>query len=339
LTETGTKDCESFFSKQQKQLSMIKRQKKHPFANDTNPATNVRNNDQVYDEMEPQSMPDTAQDLCKMKNLCQHFKHHTCSSQSEERCLGFLQSEKLFRHFLFSTTTKRPKPAGIAQQAPVSLNDVVQGAKHSFISVPQQLQIAHKLALAVLQYQSTPWLRSEWELGDLGLFLNDGDITDSTIATLHLSANFPSQMPNCSPKQIASDADSGIPIHHEADSTKTIEPCSTRNRNIDDPQMHQALFYGVDNMTLCSLGIALLQIGYRQPLHELRREHEPNNLYTARRLAIGANPLGPKFQGIIQKCLRCDFGSGTDLESPELQGAVFNDVACELEGMLAKLTL
>ncbi|KAI9659934.1 MAG: hypothetical protein M1821_001286 [Bathelium mastoideum] len=339
LNGTCAKNLEKASDRQHKQISMMKRQKKHALADDNKVAFRVWDNNQAFDGMEPQSMPDTARNLCKMKNLCQHFKHHTCISQNEERCLGFLQSEKAFRHFLYSAATKHPKPAGMAQQTPVTLIDVVQCETPSIISVPQLLQIAHKLALVVLQYQSTPWLRSEWELEDLGLFLNDDDIADTMLSTLHLSANFPNQKQTASSGQILSDVDMAISTHDESTSAEGLKQRGSLSKNNVDHQTHQALLYGVENMTLCSLGIALLQISHRKPLQELRREHEPNNLYTARRVAAGANPLGAKFQRIIQKCLRCDFGSGADLESTELQSAVFNDVACELEDMIAKLTL
>ncbi|KAL9091112.1 MAG: hypothetical protein Q9165_005039 [Trypethelium subeluteriae] len=274
-----------------------------------------------------------------MKNLCQHFKHHTCISQQEERCLGFLQSEKAFRHFLYSPATKHQKPAGMAQQAPVTFIDLIQSETRSELSAPQKLQIAHKLTLAVLQYQSTPWLRSEWELGDLGLFLNDDGIADTTLSTLHLSANFSNQKGSVSSNQVSSDVDMAISTHDESTSTKGIKQYSKSSGSKVDHQTHHALLYGVENMPLCSLGVALLQISHFKPLQKLRREHEPNDLYTARRLAAGTNPLGSKFQSIIQKCLRCDFGSGVDLESTELQSAVFNDVACELEDLIGRLTL
>ncbi|KAI9695602.1 MAG: hypothetical protein M1820_008527 [Bogoriella megaspora] len=305
--------------------------------------TKCANPIEVQDEAEPQSQPDSARDLRQMENICQHLKHHICKSQSEERCLGFLQSTKPFRHFLYSAATDRPKSVGIAQQATTSLGEIIGDTSGILMTLPQQLQVAHKLAIAVLQYQSTPWLKPEWELGDVGLFLGEDEITDSTFATLHLSAHFLSQ-DDChktTESLITSAADVNMESVADRSSRASLSThtCSKFCPCNIDPQTHQALLYGVRNTTLCSLGIALLQISHRKTLEELRRHDDPNNIFTARRLAAGANPLGLKFQKIVRKCLGCDFGSGTDMQDKELQDAVFADVVCELEAMVQTLTI
>lgn len=64
-----------------------------------------------------------------------------------------------------------------------------------------------------------------------------------------------------------------------------------------------------------------------------------DEVFTARRLGRGRTHLGPVYQKIAQKCLRCDFGFGTKLSSRDLQAAVYNDVVCELESMIETLTI
>ena len=207
------------------------------------------------------------------------------------------------------------------------------------MSMPEQLRIAHKLALATLQFHATPWTKDEWDIQDIGLFLTLDSLDETALQTLHLSAQF---LKNSNPGYING---SNRPTHQ--DSKATNATISRRSCYCTRPKLcrcnpdlisHDALLYGVDNMMLCSLGITLLQIGHRRPLQELQTDKDPNKIYTARRLAYGSSPLGPKFQNIIRKCLRCDFGSGTDLASAELQSAVFSDVVCELEEKISSLS-
>lgn len=90
------------------------------------------------------------------------------------------------------------------------------------------------------------------------------------------------------------------------------------------------LLYGIRNMTLHCLGVALLELGYWKPL-------DSHDLLAVRRLAASRSPLGPKYQEIVQKCLGCDFGLGIDLTKTDLQCALYNDVVCPLESMMESL--
>ncbi|OCL12354.1 hypothetical protein AOQ84DRAFT_373150 [Glonium stellatum] len=98
--------------------------------------------------------------------------------------------------------------------------------------------------------------------------------------------------------------------------------------DMDDGQ----LFYGIRNMTLHSLGVALLELGYWKPL-------DSYDLLTVRRLAASGSPLGPTYKDIIQKYLSCDFSFSNDLTKTELQRAFYSDVVCPLEGMMKKLSI
>lgn len=90
---------------------------------------------------------------------------------------------------------------------------------------------------------------------------------------------------------------------------------------------------GIRNLTMHSLGVALLQIGQWDPLR-------PENIVALRKVADLASRdsrLGPTYQRLTQKCLECDFGFGKDLAQPELQSAVYRDVVCELEELVVLL--
>jgi hypothetical protein len=62
-------------------------------------------------------------------------------------------------------------------------------------------------------------------------------------------------------------------------------------------------------------------------------------VYTARRFAQGRAPLGPEYQKILQKCLKCTFEFGTKLNSNGLQTAVYHVVVCEFPSMIERLAV
>ena len=98
--------------------------------------------------------------------------------------------------------------------------------------------------------------------------------------------------------------------------------------------------YGINNTTLSFLGVALLKIAHWKPIEEKMTDRDLNNeIFAARRLAAGRVPLGPQYKKIAEKCLQCNFGFGTQLGSKGLQKAVHNDVVCELENLIEKLTV
>ncbi|KAF2686941.1 hypothetical protein K458DRAFT_297848, partial [Lentithecium fluviatile CBS 122367] len=45
-------------------------------------------------------------------------------------------------------------------------------------------------------------------------------------------------------------------------------------------------------------------------------------------------PLGRNYQLIVQRCLRCDFGAGSELEDVVLQQAVWSKVIFPLEALI-----
>jgi hypothetical protein len=97
------------------------------------------------------------------------------------------------------------------------------------------------------------------------------------------------------------------------------------------------LQYGINNIMLFSLGIALLEIGYHKPLESMIGSDDP--IVAARKLATSDHPLGLRYQRMVQQCLQCNFGRGTELRKPELQSAVYGEVVCQLEDMVRALSL
>jgi len=85
-------------------------------------------------------------------------------------------------------------------------------------------------------------------------------------------------------------------------------------------------------MTMHSLGVALLEVGFRKLI-------DSYDVLQARKLAARPTPLGPKYRELTEKCLDCDFGVGKDFSNPQLQHAVYDSVVCELDSMIASLDI
>ncbi|KAF9634826.1 hypothetical protein BFW01_g5721 [Lasiodiplodia theobromae] len=189
------------------------------------------------------------------------------------------------------------------------------------IPMLQQLQLAHMLATVVLRFHSTPWLAPDWHLKDLSVFGTTPNVDEDLLQlfkTLHLSVSFP-ETNACVEQQ---------------------EPLPGRNAGADQGSNQEptiAHLHGFRNMTLAHLGVALLEIGYKQEIARFRTSREPHDVVTARRLLDGRpTALGAAYQNIVRKCVDCDFALGKDLANEKLQSAVYSDVVCSLESMIKK---
>ena len=183
----------------------------------------------------------------------------------------------------------------------------------STLALDVQIFLAHSLAKAVLQFHATPWMANEWRLKDFAFFQADNEEISQSVQTMHMTAKFQDQ---------------------------TDLNCPTSSPNLDSPDTSDAQYlYGVPNLILFSLGVALLEIGHKQPLEVYQKDRDPNLTVTARRLAQLPSALGQKYQLLAQRCLRCDFGHGSELDKEELQIAVYNDVVLPLSDILEALRI
>jgi hypothetical protein len=185
--------------------------------------------------------------------------------------------------------------------SPSSLASMIEASKEVSITVNEQLRLALRLARSVLQYHSTPWWRRNWTLSDLSYFDIDAELSVS-LATLHIDA------------KLFSRDDSMI--------MESVLPHIPTPPSDDDAEM----FCGIRNVTLHSLGVALLQIGRWESL-------DTEDVVLVRKAAAKPSRLGPRYDELTTKCLYCDFGFGADLNKPQLQGAIYESVVYELEQM------
>lgn len=222
------------------------------------------------------------------------------------------------RHYLYPVCDPKECLSSRAKTKPTTLDDIFKLPVERTMSVGQQVGLALKLVKAVLQFHATPWLQPLWRLQDLAFFPTDDETLSESLRTLHISTELVRSPP--STQSAGADA-----LMADVDTSCDRQQASL----VDDAQLE----YGIRNLTMHSLGVALLQIGQWDPLR-------PENIVVIRKVADMASRdsrLGPRYQRLTQKCLECDFGFGKDLAQPELQSAVYRDVVCELEELVSSL--
>ncbi|KAL7934247.1 hypothetical protein V8C35DRAFT_302121 [Trichoderma chlorosporum] len=245
---------------------------------------------------------------------------HFCSELSR-RCstpdivcksdgLGHIDScvQEGFRHCFFPCS-KSHSCDKLGLDNVMHMDDALDLTASDKLTIVGQLRLAHRLVSAVLKFNSTPWLNEVWSVRDLAFFRQGEDLTMS-LQTLHFGVEL-----------IHGGPDPG-------DSMMDVESQTSLTLSVEDAQYK----HGVRNVTLYSLGAALLAIGRWE-----RIDH--NDIEGVRRLASQPCYLGPVYQELTQKVLDCDFGYGKDLKKPRLQEAVYEMVVLELESMIASLDI
>ncbi|KAF2438857.1 hypothetical protein P171DRAFT_157559 [Karstenula rhodostoma CBS 690.94] len=257
-------------------------------------------------------------------SVCCHLSKACQSPPCKDISLGYLELIEAPHSFRFMFyDAGRNTEANVAKNTPGkdSYSIRMELAK---LQTLHQLTLAHKLATAVLQYHSTSWLSQDWGLEDISYFADAApDPMDKSrsaedqlakyLQTLHLSAQFPS-----------------------SSSLSRLVP-------ISDPE-ELSYMYGIRNLTLARLGVAFLEIASKKELIGSDLDPSvpvPHRIISARKLLREEPPspslsmLGRRYIKMARKCIDCDFSSGEDLTDEALRSAVYTDVVCALEDMIA----
>jgi len=259
-------------------------------------------------------------------SFCCHLSKACQSTICRDATLGYLEYPEVPHPFKFIFyDAGRNADAQVTSKIPRKESCSVKALFQNF-EVLHQLTLAHKLAMATLQYHSTSWLRQDWGLEDIsyfsdtenheatankkGLPITEDDLSRS-LQSLHLSTQFPAERFTVQPQS-----------SYDAEQLKYI--------------------YGIRNLTLAKLGVALLEIGLKKEITSFNVDTMTLALprvVNARRLLLKDLPslamLGKRYIGIVQKCIDCDFSCGDDLGDETLKNAVYSDVVCVLEEMIA----
>lgn len=258
---------------------------------------------------------ETAADLRRTKNFCDFLKRsfELRHSLNEQNCVGFLQNSCLYKHsFYFRNDLTRLDLNDEVGYTTTTFGEALEQDAYGVVKMVDQLRIALKLAISVLQYNDTPWLLSNWRLSDIK-YLGTKDTVDATaLKTLHLSSEI-SKRSNGSLME-------GVTLARDAVTNETR--------------------YGIPNPTLFCLGVALLEIAHWSPIESKRISEDGDSLVlTVRRLErYRAIPLGPEYLSIAKRCLWCDFGFGNQLSEKGLQSAVYTKVVWELEELITRFS-
>ncbi|KAI0505353.1 hypothetical protein F5B22DRAFT_529482 [Xylaria bambusicola] len=245
-------------------------------------------------------------DLRKSHNVCGALLR---LAEPSSKLVGFLDTPDSIRHALTVGGAMYGEVSGSdSGKKALPLLKILENALDADLGVTQQLRLVLQLAKGHLQLHWTPWWRQYWSLSDLSYFPDS-----STIGTTDLSDCLKS-------------LHIGTRLDFETLNFDTSTFCL-------DPEVETALLtHGIRNLSLYCLGIALLQIGRWDPL-----ANAVNDVVAVRKLAARNGRLGPRYQALTQKCIECDFGEGSDLGNPQLQGTVYESVVCELESLIGVL--
>ena len=256
-----------------------------------------------------------ARDLRRSPSFCDSLAQCQCQTRKEE-CLGFVESSQpsdgALKHMFYHRCDHQPSVQSTTQA--LGLTDLF-AKRQQDTTLEHQLYVAYTLATAVLQLHTTPWLPDEWRTRNISSFEPPGKDLMKALETLHVTTGFRPRVP-------------AVAGSEPMQATAAIDVLQTPD------QLDAQCIYGVSNIVLFSLGIALLEVSHGKPLESFRSDRGPNDIVTARRLAQRPTMLGQKYQRIAQRCLQCDFGFGSDLDKEDLQGAVYGDVVCQLGEML-----
>jgi hypothetical protein len=257
---------------------------------------------------------DTAQsfvmfDLKTTKSICCHVDQvHSSPSGCQDGCVGYLDVEamptvRLIFYDASKLATKKREPPSTTQEA-TPINNLIKS-----LQILQQITLAHTLAEAVLQYHSTSWLPQAWTLQDVSYFKDtaQSDAKDlaNAMKSLHLSSRL---------------------------SDHRTPELEAKENNLD-----LRYTYGIRNLTLAKLGVALLEICAQRDLTVPSLDRIPHEVFEARKMLDEKHSsimtLGNRYLEVVRKCIYCDFACEDNLDGEALQSAVYTEVVWVLQDM------
>ncbi len=248
--------------------------------------------------------------LCSHSNFCNQLQNFLSRSVAQsERCIGYLERSSESKQLIYLKgqdvrTEHRANvpPSSLAQL----LSQYKEGSEEANgIAHYERLRLSRKLATALLQFYSTPWLQNTWSSRDV-LF------------------------------QLQSSSSTGqIDILQEP-----FVDISVRGSTVAVHNGHPTTCYPfAPNDFLFGLGVMLLELAYQKPLGSMQQPCDVANsqdeshtlFFTAKRMSrLVSAKSGSRYGEIVRKCLACDFGRGDDSSQPALQEGVYREVVCEL---------
>ncbi|KAI1213157.1 uncharacterized protein F4807DRAFT_413087 [Annulohypoxylon truncatum] len=238
-------------------------------------------------------------------------------SKSSPQSFGFLDIKGNQRLVLY------PGLQGLevnpSQYTPIPLTDYLRFPVYDVVSDTDRIKLGITLVKSMLKYNSTPWWPRESTLGQVYIFHNGGRDISPYIDTLHLLIQV----------RMASSAMETVNLAPTPPNGEDCLPDCPLSEPVQDAMEN----YGIRNLTLYGLGVALIQIGLWSDI--------PWGDHVLVRKTVAHLPcFGKRYKKVVSKLINCDFGLGTeDLNDPELRSAIFNDIIGELESLLRTLII
>ena len=228
------------------------------------------------------------------RDLCDNL-HRLLSEPCDIKiCVGVFGNIGQFKHFVYpSSCTRKSK-----SRSAVTLSQLIRRPSTvdpiQYLATDDRIGLARRLATAVLQYHTTPWLKPSWRSDDVVFFDDSGsDQLQPNLFAPYLNTKF--------------------------------------SESSDHPSSGTSFTDMVRNPLLFSLGVVLLEIAHGVSLNALRQPIDLQNggdrfqdLLTAQRLAKSRGSImGSKYHAIVEHCI---FPPGDDLNDVRLQGAFHQSV-------------
>lgn len=106
--------------------------------------------------------------LCAQNNLCNQLSHFLNQSLAgPDRCIGLIGDSSNSKHLIYLDSRAQSLTKSFAPSAASSLKDVLQRVQQTNMpnnSIPQleRIRLAKQLAMALLSFHATSWLKSTW---------------------------------------------------------------------------------------------------------------------------------------------------------------------------------
>ena len=217
-------------------------------------------------------------------------------------CVGYLAGHGTGKHLVYWPQTAQSSLSGAVSLARV----IPKRNRLRSLPKPEKWRLAGALAMAVLQYHSTPWLRANWKADDILFF----DISD--------------------PERPGSLRSPHLHLLRQPKGKQALHPIT------ED--------IWVKNETLFRLGIILLELEFEASLeaiiHEFKVDGIPQlpDAPLAHQLLIpkrhAGEQMGTLYGRIVRMCLDCDFGLGLhrySLDDPRLQKLFYSQIVRQFE--------
>lgn len=101
-------------------------------------------------------VPTSEFNLCHEKNICEHLQKNYClpGQSTTKRCIGYLETPQMYKHsfYLRDEVAAKSKSGGTQVSTINSVFDAMRYDADDALAIEDQLKLAHKTALALLQF-------------------------------------------------------------------------------------------------------------------------------------------------------------------------------------------